>query len=110
MRVVVEAVSKTFTARAGREIEALHDVSLAFEGGEFITVLGPSGCGKSTLLHILAGLIPPTRGGVVFQGLPERTPVTSIVSGPSGGRGTARGAATRAAPSTCSGAARPRSS
>ncbi len=79
MRVVVEGVSKTFAARDGREIEALHDVSLAVEGGEFITVLGPSGRGKSTLLHILAGLIPPTRGRVVFQGVLEGTPLASIV-------------------------------
>ncbi len=65
MRLLVEGVSKTVVDRRGREIEALHDVSLTVEAGEFVTVLGPSGCGKWTLLHIVAGLLPPTRGRVL---------------------------------------------
>ncbi|HEV8676792.1 MAG TPA: ABC transporter ATP-binding protein [Methylomirabilota bacterium] len=79
MRVCVDGVAKTFTDRRGRQIEALHEVSLTVEEGEFVTVLGPSGCGKSTLLHILAGLLPPTRGRIVFEGLPEGGPVSAIV-------------------------------
>jgi NitT/TauT family transport system ATP-binding protein len=79
MRVRVEGVSKIFVDRRGREVEALRDVGLTVEAGEFLTVLGPSGCGKSTLLHILAGLVPPTRGRVVFEGVPEGRPVSSIV-------------------------------
>jgi len=79
LRLRVEGVSKTFVDRRGREVEALHDVSLTVEAGEFLTVLGPSGCGKSTLLHVLAGLLPPTRGRVVFEGVPGDGPVSSIV-------------------------------
>ena len=79
MRIRVESVSKSFVDRRGREIRALQGVSLAVEAGEFVTVLGPSGCGKSTLLHILAGLLAPTRGRVVFEGIPADGPVTSIV-------------------------------
>ena len=79
MRVMVDAVSKTFTSRDGGEVEALRDVSLSVEEGEFVTILGPSGCGKSTLLHIVAGLLRPTRGRVVFEGAAEGARLTSIV-------------------------------
>jgi NitT/TauT family transport system ATP-binding protein len=79
MRVRVEGVEKSFTDRQGRTVQALQDVTLAVEAGEFVTVLGPSGCGKSTLLHVVAGLTPPTRGRVVFEGVPEGTAATAVV-------------------------------
>ncbi|HWR28453.1 MAG TPA: ATP-binding cassette domain-containing protein, partial [Negativicutes bacterium] len=47
---------------------ALHNISLTITDGEFVCFLGPSGCGKSTLLEILAGLIRPSSGNVLFDG------------------------------------------
>ena len=47
---------------------ALHDIDLAVEQGEFVSLLGPSGCGKSTLLQILAGLLEPDRGQIQLDG------------------------------------------
>jgi putative spermidine/putrescine transport system ATP-binding protein len=44
--------------------DALSDLSLTIEQGEFIALLGPSGCGKSTALNCLAGLLPLTRGSI----------------------------------------------
>jgi NitT/TauT family transport system ATP-binding protein len=79
MRVLVDDVSKTFADRRGRAIEALRDVSLTVEDGELITILGPSGCGKSTLLHVVAGLLPPTRGRVVFQDVPAGARPSAVV-------------------------------
>ena len=49
-------------------LRALEDVSFEVFPQEFVCVLGPSGSGKSTLLRILAGLLPPTSGGVTFHG------------------------------------------
>ncbi|MFC5502984.1 ABC transporter ATP-binding protein [Lysinimonas soli] len=55
-------VSKTFGSKG---FQALHDVSLTIEDGEFVTVVGPSGCGKSTLLNIAAGLLQADSGNVM---------------------------------------------
>ncbi len=47
-------------------VAALSDLSLTVVDNEFLSLLGPSGCGKSTALRILAGLIAPTAGNVVW--------------------------------------------
>ena len=43
-------------------VEALRDVSLRLNAGDFVALLGPSGCGKSTLLRLIAGLDRPDAG------------------------------------------------
>lgn len=48
--------------------EALRDVSLRLEGGDFLALLGPSGCGKSTLLRLIAGLDHPDSGTLRWDG------------------------------------------
>lgn len=47
----------------------LDDISLDIESGEFISIIGPSGCGKSTLLALISGLLRPTRGRVLDNGV-----------------------------------------
>ncbi|HEX7293029.1 MAG TPA: ABC transporter ATP-binding protein [Solirubrobacterales bacterium] len=49
-------------------VDALVDVSTAFDRGRFTAIMGPSGSGKSTLMHILAGLDKPTAGTVTLDG------------------------------------------
>jgi NitT/TauT family transport system ATP-binding protein len=61
-------IAKTFD----NGLQALADVSLSVNAGEFLSLVGPSGCGKSTVLRIVAGLLAPDAGAVEFpQGRPE---------------------------------------
>ena len=55
-------------------LQALDRLSFNVHYEEFLCVLGPSGSGKSTLLRILAGLLPPTRGQVLYTGQPVAGP------------------------------------
>src|SRR5205085_9880687 len=58
---------KTFQVR-GQGIEALHPTDLDIRPHEFIALVGPSGCGKSTILNMIAGLMRPTAGEVLYDG------------------------------------------
>jgi NitT/TauT family transport system ATP-binding protein len=65
--LVVRNLSAVFPERDG-VLQALEDLSFSIDSQQFVCVLGPSGCGKSTLLRILAGLLSPTQGEVLFRG------------------------------------------
>jgi len=45
-------------------LQALSEIDLSIDAGEFVSIVGPSGCGKSTLLMLVAGLIPPSTGAI----------------------------------------------
>jgi NitT/TauT family transport system ATP-binding protein/sulfonate transport system ATP-binding protein len=64
----VNGVHKVFDASNG-PVEALRDINMTIEKGQFICVLGASGCGKSTLLRIIAGFENSTRGSVAVYGV-----------------------------------------
>ncbi|WEV38933.1 ABC transporter ATP-binding protein [Lactobacillus sp. ESL0680] len=48
--------------------EAIKDVSFSVKRGDLVCLLGPSGCGKTTILNILAGLLSPSAGDILFGG------------------------------------------
>ena len=58
--IVLQSVSKSFPGG----VQAVEDVSLEVEDGEFLVLVGPSGCGKSTLLRMIAGLETATSGQI----------------------------------------------
>lgn len=49
-------------------------LDFAISAGEFVCIVGPSGVGKTTLLNILTGLMPPSDGGVIFEGKEVKSP------------------------------------
>ena len=55
-------------------VEALRDVSLRLDPGDFVALLGPSGCGKSTLLRLIAGLDRPDHGALDWDAGHAPTP------------------------------------
>ncbi len=65
--VRTEAVWKIFRQEA-EEVQAVRDVSLRFERGEFTALAGPSGSGKTTLLNLIGGLTRPSRGEIHVAG------------------------------------------
>ena len=61
--IVFNKVKKSFG-----KLEALKDIDLTIEEGEFFALLGPNGAGKSTLINILAGLAKPSSGSIKVMG------------------------------------------
>jgi NitT/TauT family transport system ATP-binding protein len=65
-------VSKEFDTPSGGRYQALRDLDLVVDDGEFCAVVGPTGCGKSTTLTLVAGLETATSGDVLVHGQPVR--------------------------------------
>jgi len=61
--ISIQNISKQYGA-----LQALDDVSLTIESGEFFGLLGPNGAGKTTLISILAGLVTPGHGHAAIMG------------------------------------------
>ena len=67
--IEMSKLSKTYNG-GEEKVQALVDVDLKIDRGEFVSVMGPSGSGKSTLLTILGGLSHPTEGELVVDEIP----------------------------------------
>ena len=62
-KLVLSNITKSFGA-----FEAVKELSLELQKGEFVSLLGPSGCGKTTTLRMIAGFMPPTSGTIELDG------------------------------------------
>ena len=67
MTIELNQVSKTYDTGAGR-FDALRELSLDMQHGEFVGLVGPSGSGKSTLLNLISGIDHPTSGDIRVDG------------------------------------------
>lgn len=66
--ITLDHVTKRFSgASPDQTITAIDDLSLKLLSGDALSILGPSGCGKSTLLRLIAGLLKPDEGEVLYN-------------------------------------------
>lgn len=68
MSMILDKVNYVYSAGTAYEIQALKDINLKIEDGEFIGIIGHTGSGKSTLIQHLNGLMRATSGGIYYNG------------------------------------------
>jgi NitT/TauT family transport system ATP-binding protein len=61
------SVQKSFHGKAG-EVRVLDDLSFDINARDFVSIIGPSGCGKTTIFNIIAGLVEPDSGTLLYRG------------------------------------------
>jgi NitT/TauT family transport system ATP-binding protein len=76
VKIELRGVSKRYMTASGEPVDALSQIDLDIEAGEFVSIVGPSGCGKSTLMMLVSGLIPMTTGTIAVGGVPVRGAVS----------------------------------
>lgn len=69
---IIEAdkLTKTYGDNTNNTTNAVNDISIGIEEGDFTAIMGPSGSGKSTLITMLSGIQKPTAGEVIIDGVP----------------------------------------
>lgn len=68
MSIILDKVNHIYSPGTAYEIQALKDVNLKIEDGQFIGIIGHTGSGKSTLIQHLNGLMKATSGAIYFHG------------------------------------------
>ena len=66
---LVKTIQVEMTSNVPKGAFAIDNLNLAIPDGKTIVILGPSGCGKTTLLRIIAGLMQPESGKVLYDGV-----------------------------------------
>lgn len=67
--IIVEGLYHTYNPHTPLEVSALEDINLEIGDGEFVGIIGPTGSGKSTLIQHFNGLLLPTKGRVIVDGM-----------------------------------------
>lgn len=68
MSIILDKINYVYSPGTAYEVQALKDVNLKIEDGEFIGIIGHTGSGKSTLIQHLNGLTKATSGGIYYNG------------------------------------------
>ncbi|EMS71307.1 energy-coupling factor transporter ATPase [Ruminiclostridium cellobioparum] len=69
MPINIEGLKFTYSNGGPFEKNALHDINIDIQNGEFIGIIGHTGSGKSTLIQHLNGILKPTAGRVIINGI-----------------------------------------
>lgn len=77
MTIIFKDISKIFAKKTEREVAALDNINFEIKEHEFVSIVGPSGCGKTTLLKIVAGLVEPDTGEIIYPG--DAQPSTALL-------------------------------
>lgn len=67
MSIEVNHLSYTYDSGTAQAVPALSDISFRIEDGEYVGIMGHTGCGKSTLIQLIAGLLSPSSGQILFD-------------------------------------------
>lgn len=67
MELEIRNLTKEYK-QGNRSLTAVSDINLKVKEGDFISIMGKSGSGKSTLLNLIAGILFPTKGEILFDG------------------------------------------
>lgn len=69
MSIEVKNLSYYYAEKTSLEVKALDRISFKINNGEFVGIMGHTGCGKSTLVQLIAGLLAPSSGQVLLDGV-----------------------------------------
>lgn len=76
--ITIRNATKTFGEDSRRPFQALKEINIDIQPGEFISIVGPSGCGKSTLMLMVAGLLNLTSGEIGVGEKKVSKPITDV--------------------------------
>jgi NitT/TauT family transport system ATP-binding protein len=76
--ISIRRVAKTFGEDSDKPFQALKEVNIDIQPGEFVSIVGASGCGKSTLMLMVAGLLKQSQGDILVNGKPVTKPITDV--------------------------------
>lgn len=68
MSIILDKVNYVYSTGTAYEVQALRDINLKMNDGEFIGIIGHTGSGKSTLIQHMNGLIKASSGGIYYNG------------------------------------------
>lgn len=67
--IVLDNIQKHFILGDGTSIQALNNINIAINKGDFVTIIGSNGSGKSTLIKLVSGIEQPTSGNILLNGV-----------------------------------------